>query len=60
MKLKRNKIATLPFGETIQVTDPGYDSDVWCRGGGCGDGVYKVYVLRNEDGKAVAIDLWFM
>lgn len=47
-----NYVGELKLGTTVDITDPCYDKDVWCRMTvNCEPGTYKGYVEMFDEGK---------
>lgn len=48
--MRKKKIGEMHFGGTVQVTDPCYDNDVWCRTTiNVRDGKYTCRVWKDKD-----------
>ncbi len=61
MKLERNFVGQIKLGKTVDITDPGYDKDVWCRMNNVKikPGIYNCYSYIGESkgwGKRVWIN----
>lgn len=59
--MRKKKIGTMHFGGAVQVTDPCYDNDVWCRTTiNVRDGEYTCRVWKDQDSERIGcIGIYF-